>query len=107
MASSRVMCEIPVDVLNKQLLIDSIPSCMMVTILLISTVLAVIWYIQYNREKELSFRVKTFYILSMCIVLFGLWYQASFLIQSILTNITNPEYASLLKFIQGCPSSIK
>lgn len=106
-AQSRLMCEISVDVLNKQLLIESIPSCMLLTILSVSTILAIIWFIHFNRERELNFRVRSFYIFGICVVLFPLWYQASFILQSVLTNIANPEYASLLKFIQGCPSSIK
>ena len=101
------MCDIPADVLEKQLIIDSIPHGMMVTILLISTILSIGWYIKYRQEVVFSFRVQTFCVLVMCIILFPLWYQASFILSSVLTNVANPEYASLLKFVQGCPSSLK
>ena len=107
MSKQPLLCDIPVDVLHRQLIIESIPSCMMVTILTLSTILVMIWYYKYTQEKELTFRSKTTLVLGLCIVLMPLWYQASFVMSSILTNIVNPEYAGILKFIQGCPSSIK
>ena len=64
-------------------------------------------YNGYKREKELSFRAKSFLITCITIVLSGLWYQASFLVLEVSTNILNPEYAGLLKFVQGCPQSLK
>jgi hypothetical protein len=107
MARQALLCDIPVDVLHRQLIIESIPSCMMVTILSLSTILVLIWYYKYTREKELAFRTKTILIMGLCIILMPLWYQASFVLSSVLTNIINPEYAGIMKFIQGCPSSIK
>lgn len=105
--AKNTMCDIPAEILEKQMLIESIPHCMMVTLLLISSVLVIAWYVGYKREKDLSFRAKSFLITCITIVLSGLWYQASFLIVEVSTNILNPEYAGIMKFIQGCPQSIK
>lgn len=107
MAKNNTMCDIPAEILERQMLIESIPHCMMVTLLFIATALVIAWYMGYKRENELSFRAKSFIITCITIVLFGLWYQASFLIVEVSTNILNPEYAGIMKFIQGCPQSIK
>ncbi|MGZ8855869.1 MAG: hypothetical protein ACXW07_08050 [Nitrososphaeraceae archaeon] len=104
---TNIMCTISADALERQLIIDSIPHCMMITILAVTTVLIIWWYNIFKMEQSLNFRMKTFWVLILCIVLLPLWYQASYLLSSILTNIANPEYASIFKYVQGCPISLE
>lgn len=99
------MCNIPQDMLIKQLAIEAIPSTVILLILLISTIVCVSWW--YKSKENMSVTYSRTVIICICIVFFPLWWKCSFIATNVATSVFNTEYAALTKFAQGCPSAMK
>ena len=100
----KTMCNIPEVVLQRQLMIESIPSVMIISALFVITVLSLLWWIS-ARDKLSSVYSKTA-LISWFIIFIPSWYHCSFLVTQVATTLFNPEYAVLVKFANGCPSAL-
>lgn len=99
------MCNIPEELLTRQLIIDTIPDIIILLMLFIACFTSIFWYL---KEKD---SLPTTYSRTVLICLFVVWfplfYKCSFIMKTTATNIFNSEYAALIKFTQGCPNSLK
>jgi hypothetical protein len=101
---AKTLCNIPEELLTKQLMIEAIPSVIILAILFISTVVCLVWWWQ-SRNALNTFKRRAV-LVGMCIVFFPLWYKCSFIATKAATSVFNTEFAALQKFAEGCPPSM-
>ena len=104
MTVSKNICNIPEDLLQTQVLIEVIPDA---TLLIILSTITAITFLYWNNWRNSLGLQQTEYIrvgvvACLLIVFLPLWYNASGLLVTILTNLTNPEYAAIIKFNSTC-----
>jgi hypothetical protein len=97
----KSICNLPEELLIKQTVIDSIPSIIEVSILIIGTLVAYSWWL--SARKELSHNASTGVFILISLVALPLWFYMSGIIVNTATNVFNPEYAILVKFATNCP----
>lgn len=99
------LCDLPEELLTKQIIIDTIPDVMILLMLFISTVVAIVWYIK--AKDQLSVTYSRTFLIAIFIVFFPSYYKCSFIAKTVATNIFNSEYAALVVFSKGCPNSLR
>lgn len=99
---TATICNMPEDLLKKQVIIECIPDTMLLLILSIITAIIVIYWNKWRTTEQAHEVFRIYAIVGMLVVLLPLWYKGSTLIVNILTSITNTEYAAIAKFNANC-----
>jgi hypothetical protein len=94
----------PVDLLKNQVLIEVIPDVTLILILCLVTGLTVFYWNRWRQilGKELPEHIQVGVVVCILVIFLPLWYSASGLFVNILTNVTNTEYAAIIKFNSTC-----
>jgi hypothetical protein len=104
MQLAKNICNIPEDLLQTQVLIEVIPDITLLGILAAITAITVLYWNKWRNSFGLQLLEYQRVSVAACMLIIFLptWYSASGLIVNILTNLTNPEYAAIIKFNATC-----
>jgi hypothetical protein len=94
------ICNIPQDVLVHQVRIETIPDITLLILLCVTTVLAYKFYNSWKSALTLPYHLGVVGVLLLIFI--TCWIQASHLLVRVVTSLSNPEYAAMLHFAQGC-----
>lgn len=96
------ICNMPEDLLRKQVIIECIPDCMLLLILTICSAIIIAYWNKWRTCTQVPNIYRVYAIVGILTVLMPLWYKGSTLIVNILTSTSNTEYAAIAKFNANC-----
>lgn len=94
------LCNVPEDVLVKQVAIETIPDVSLLLLLTLATTIVVLT--QYKWSRYLETKELLLAYVGMLVVFIPCWIHASHILVRVVTCLSNPQYAAMLKFAQSC-----
>ena len=101
----KSICNVPEDILRKQIMLDSIPNCIIIGILIVTTIISFYWF--FKSTSGMSVKLSRMLLVLLMMSTFGIWFQSSALITKTATNLFNSEFAVIQKFAEGCPAVLQ